>query len=70
MKLGPAPASLRLDLFYLGAPFAVGFMHMESSTWNWQGVEGGKSLQHLRISGGIQNGNCTAQRPKAEGEVG
>lgn len=48
MKLGPAPASLRLDLFYLGAPFAVGFMHMESSTWNWQGVEGGKSLQHRR----------------------
>lgn len=47
-------------------------MHIESSTWNWQAVEGGKSPQHLRILGGIQNGNCTARRTKvrwANGEV-
>lgn len=37
-KLQPAPALLRLDLFYLKEPFEVGlFMHMESSCFELAG---------------------------------
>lgn len=52
VKLWPAPALLRLDLFYLKEPFEVGlFMHMESSCFEPAGEHTNCLGEHMAITG-------------------
>lgn len=52
-KLLPAPALLRLDLFYLEEPFEVGlFMHTESSCFELAGEHTDRGeLFHMAVTG-------------------